>query len=404
VVEREQRNGPLARLVILELANVVAGPSVGRHLADFGAHVIKVERPGDGDGARSMGEPLNEGDDSAWWLQLGRNKTVITLDLRHPEGVNALLLLVERADALIDSFRPGVLERLGLAPEVLHRRNPGLVVLRISGFGQTGPYRSRPGFGTLAEAFAGLAAINGYPDRPPLLAPAAIPDEVAGLFGTWALLAALYHRDVGGGGGQTIDVSLYESLLSILGPLPALYHHRGHLQERRGSRLPFSSPRNVYESRDGVHFVVSGTTPAAAERAIEMIGGIGMLDDERFADSGSRRDHADELDGLVAAWFGQRDAAEIEPALERFGVAGIRVMTMAEIADDAHYRARGSIVSVPDETYGDIPMAAPVPRMSTTPGHIRHAGRPLGHDTARVLAGLGYTDAAIEDLRRAGAC
>ncbi len=198
---------PLEGMRIIELANIVAGPSVGKNLSDFGAEVIKVERPGDGDSARTMGASL--GERSAWWIVLGRNKRTITLDLRHPEGREVLLQLVRGADALVESFRPGVLERLNLSPDVLLAENPQLVVVRVSGFGQTGPYSHRPGFGTLAEAYSGYSAMSGYEDRPPLLAPTAFADEVSGLFATWALMVALYGRDVHGLPGQTIDVSLF---------------------------------------------------------------------------------------------------------------------------------------------------------------------------------------------------
>ncbi|MGB2712127.1 MAG: CoA transferase, partial [Conexibacter sp.] len=245
---------PLAGVRILELANVVAGPSIGALLSDFGAEVVKIERPSEGDAARTMGDAI--GDHTAWWLCIGRNKRTVALDLKQDADREAFLTLAADADAIVESFRPGVLERLGLAPERLHEINPRLVVVRISAFGQTGPYADRPGFGTLAEAFSGLAAISGYPDRPPLLPSIALADQVAGLFGTWSLLAALYHRDVHGGPGQTIDVSLYESVLSLLGPLPTLYRHNGTQLERNGSRLSFSSPRNVYRTRDGGHFAV----------------------------------------------------------------------------------------------------------------------------------------------------
>ena len=374
---------PLAGIRIVELANVVAGPSVGAHLSDFGAEVIKVERPGEGDAARTMGEAV--GDRSAWWLCIGRNKQTVELDLKQDEDREALMDLLGEADALVESFRPGVLERLGLAPDQLHAVNPGLIVVRISAFGQTGPYSDRPGFGTLAEAFSGLAEISGYPDRPPLLPPIALADQVAGLFGTWALLAALYHRDVHGGPGQTIDVSLYESVLSLLGPLPTLYRHNGTLLERHGSRLSFSSPRNVYRTRDGSHFAISGTAPSAAERVVRIVGGDELLADQRFATPEARAEHADELDAIVAAWIADRDLAEVEARFHEENAAGIRVIDMAGAAEDPHYRARDAVIGVPDEVLGEVMMTAPVPRMSVTPGRIRHSGRPMGADDDALL-------------------
>lgn len=392
---------PLDGLRVIELANVVAGPSVGKHLSDFGADVIKVERPGEGDTARSMGEAI--GTRSAWWLGIGRNKRSITLDLGHPAGRDALLRLVRTADALVESFRPGVLERLDLAPDVLQQENERLVVVRISAFGQSGPFSSRPGFGTLAEAFSGLAAISGAKDGPPLLAPFALADEVAGLFATWALLAALYHRDVHHDRGQTIDISLFESVFSILGPLPTLFHRDGYIQSRNGSRLTFSSPRNVYRSRDGHFFVFSGTTPSAAETIVRLVGGNELLDDARFATQQGRAEHADALDHLVSTWVAEHEAEEIEVLLTDSGAAGMRVLTMGEVFDDPHYQARGSIAMVADDELGNVAVPAPVPRMSRTPGRISHVGPPLGAQTDEILASLGYSSAEIEHGRAGGA-
>jgi crotonobetainyl-CoA:carnitine CoA-transferase CaiB-like acyl-CoA transferase len=374
---------PLTGVRILELANVVAGPSIGAHLSDFGAEVIKVERPGEGDAARSMGEEV--GGRSAWWLCLGRNKRTVQLDLKDDADREAFLRLAAEADAVVESFRPGVLERLGLAPEHLHAVNPRLVVVRISAFGQTGPYADRPGFGTLAEAFSGLAEVSGYADRPPLLPPIALADQVAGLFGTWSLLAALYHRDVHGGPGQTIDVSLYESVLSLLGPLPTLYRHNGSLLPRHGSRLSFSSPRNVYRTRDDRYFAVSGTTPSAAERVLQIVGGEVLMADPRFATSAARAEHADELDAIVSAWIAEHDLAEVEARFQEANAAGIRVIDMADAARDPHYASRGAVIPVPDEELGEVLMVSPVPRMSATPGRIRHTGRALGADDDEVL-------------------
>jgi crotonobetainyl-CoA:carnitine CoA-transferase CaiB-like acyl-CoA transferase len=387
---------PLSNLRIIELANLVAGPSVGKHLSDFGAEVIKIERPGDGDSARIMGEFV--GSRSAWWLSIGRNKHSVTLNLKHPKGREVLLRLVESADALVESFRPGVLERLDLAPEKLQEVNDRLVVVRLSAFGQTGPYSGRPGFGTLAEAFSGLADISGHAGHPPLLASFALADEVAGLFATWALLAALYYRDVRGGPGQTIDVSLYESVFNILGPLPTLYKASGNLQERNGSRLAFSSPRNVYRTRDGHYFAVSGTTPSAAETVVRLVGGDELLTDPRFSTHEARAQHAEELDDIVAQWVAERDSADVDQLFQTAGAAGIRVLSMADIFEDPHYRERAALVEMESEDgdTGSVTLAAPVPRMSATPARVAHVGRALGHDTDRVLRDLGYSAEEIE--------
>jgi crotonobetainyl-CoA:carnitine CoA-transferase CaiB-like acyl-CoA transferase len=392
---------PLANLRIIELANVVAGPSVGKHLSDFGAEVIKIERPGDGDTARAMGEFI--GTRSAWWLSIGRNKRSVTLDLKHPKGREALLRLIETADALVESFRPGVLERLDLAPDVLNAVNPRLVVVRLSAFGQTGPYSHRPGFGTLAEAFSGLTDISGYPGQSPLLASFALADEVAGLFATWSLMVALYHRDVREGTGQTIDVSLFESVFNILGPLPTLYKANGVLQERNGSRLTFSSPRNVYRTRDGHYFAVSGTAPSAAETIVRLIGGDELLADPRFSTHEARSLHAEELDATVERWIAARDADEVDRLFQEAGAAGIKVLTMADVYEDPHYRERETLVEIEDEELGTVSLAAPVPRLSGTPARVGHVGPPLGRDTDDVLVDLGYSPEEIGSGRAEGA-
>jgi crotonobetainyl-CoA:carnitine CoA-transferase CaiB-like acyl-CoA transferase len=392
---------PLANLRIVELANVVAGPSVGKHLSDFGAEVIKIERPGNGDTARAMGEFI--GTRSAWWLSIGRNKRSVTLDLKNPRGREALLRLIEGADALVESFRPGVLERLDLAPETLNAVNPRLVVVRLSAFGQTGPYSHRPGFGTLAEAFSGLTDISGYPGQSPLLASFALADEVAGLFATWSLMVALYHRDVREGTGQTIDVSLFESVFNILGPLPTLYKANGVLQERNGSRLTFSSPRNVYRTRDGHYFAVSGTAPSAAETIVRLIGGDELLADPRFATHEARSRHAEELDSTVERWIAERDAEEVDRLFQEAGAAGIKVLTMADVYEDPHYRERETLVEIEDEELGTVSLAAPVPRLSGTPARVGHVGPPLGRDTDDVLADLGYSAEEIGSGRDEGA-
>ncbi len=384
---------PLRGLRIVELANVVAGPSVGKHLSDFGAEVIKVERPGVGDSTRHMGQSI--GSRSAWWVIIGRNKRSVVLDLKTPEGREAFLRICETADALVESQRPGVLESLGLDPDALHASNPNLVVVRISGFGQTGPYAHRPGFGTLAEAFSGMASINGYADGPPLLAPTATADEIAGLFATWSLLVALYGRDKHGLPGQVIDISLAEALMSILGPLPTLYQQSGYVQGRLGSRLPWSAPRNVYISADQKWFAVSGSAPAPALAIIKLIGGEELAADPRFATAKARGENAEELDQLVADWIGARNAADLDEIFDREGIAAIRVLEMPELYEHPHFRAREVVVEVEDDELGSVAVPAPVPRLSLTPGRIEHTGPPLGRDTHAVLDEVGFAAPAI---------
>jgi crotonobetainyl-CoA:carnitine CoA-transferase CaiB-like acyl-CoA transferase len=383
----------LAGLRIVELASVIAGPSVGKYLSDFGAEVIKVERPDGGDSTRRMGQKV--GERSAWWVVVGRNKRSITLDLKSSRGREAFLRMCAGADALVESQRPGVLERLDLAPERLRERNERLVVLRISGFGQTGPYRTRPGFGTLAEALSGMADLTGEPGGAPLLAPTAIADEITGLYATWALMVALYHRDMHGGAGQTIDVSLFESLFSMLGPLPTLYGQSGYVQERSGSRLPWTAPRNVYRTRDGFYFAISGTAPGPAATVMRVVGGEELASDARFATQEARAENADDLDVIVAAWIAARAAEEVEAAFDEADVPGMRVLSMREIIDHPHYRARGALMTVPDDELGEVLLQAPVPRMSGSPARISHTGPPLGGDTDDVLRELGFDEDEI---------
>jgi crotonobetainyl-CoA:carnitine CoA-transferase CaiB-like acyl-CoA transferase len=391
---------PLEGVRIVELADIVAGPSVGAYLGDFGADVIKIERIEGGDAARQMGGMLD--DRSAWWAVLGRNKRSVTIDLKSERGRACFLRLIDTADALVEAFRPGVLENLGLAPETLLERNDRLVIVRISGFGQSGPRRSQPGLGTLAEAYSGFASVTGEANGPPMLPPVALGDESAALFATWSLLAALYWRDARGGSGQVIDVSLFESLYSLLGPLPTLVKHLGHTPVRSGSRLSFSSPRNVYGTADGRWIAVSGTAPSRAVRLLEALGGRELIEDERFRTPAARQEHADDLDALVAAWIGRRTAEEVERELEAHGVAVSRVFSVGETLDDPHYVARGTLTDVPDDRLGPVTMQAPVPRMSRTPGRIRRPGTRLGRDTAEVLSELGLTDAEVESGVRDG--
>ncbi len=392
---------PLDGMRIVELADIVAGPCVGAMLGDFGAEIVKVERVGGGDAGRRMGAMLD--DRSAWWLMLGRNKRSVTLNLKSERGREAFLRLIDTADALVEANRPGVLESLGLAPETLLERNPRLVVVRVSGFGQSGPRRAQPGLGTLAEAYSGFASISGEADGPPMLPPVALGDESAGLMATWSLLAALYWRDVRGGTGQMIDVSLFESLYSLLGPIPTMVKHLGHEPARMGSRLTFSSPRNVYRTRDDCWIAVSGTAPSRAVRLLEVLGGQELADDPRFVTAADRQANADDLDALVAEWIGARDAEQVERELAEGGVAMSRVFTVADTLADEHYAAREALSIAPDGDLGDVTMQAPVPRMSLTPGRIDHAGPPLAHDSEAVLRELGFTAGELAEGARDGA-
>jgi crotonobetainyl-CoA:carnitine CoA-transferase CaiB-like acyl-CoA transferase len=366
---------PLADLRVVDCATVFAGPGCARYLADFGADVIKVERPDGGDTTRSIGWRDPRDDVTLWWKFEGRGKRAVVLDLKSASGLAAMRRLCDTADVLVENFRPGTLERLGLDPGDLIAANPKLVVTRVTGWGQDGPYAPRPGFATQAEAMSGFAAVNGEPDGGPLLPPIALTDEVAGLVAAFATIVAVHS-----GVGQVVDVSLFESLFQLMGPLIGAHHLLGYEQPRLGSGIPYSVPRGTYETADGRWVAVSTSHEAVAGRVLAL---LGLEGDERFATFGGRVDHREEVDGALRDWIGARSEAEVLAAFEAAEAAIAPVLTMADIARDPHYAARASIVDV-----DGVPMQGLVARLSATPGSIRWAGRPLGADTDEVLAEL----------------
>lgn len=366
--------GPLADLRVIDVATVIAGPGCARYLGDFGADVIKVERPG-GDTARDLGWKDPSDGQSLWWKIAGRNKRTITLDLKDADDLATMLALCDSADVLVENFRPGTLERLGLGPDVLHARNPDLVITRVTGFGQTGPYRDRPAFATQAEALSGFAAINGEPGGQPLLPPIALTDEVAGLVAAFATMVAVHS-----GVGQVVDVNLIESMLQMMGPLVPLFGLLGQTQERLGAGIPYTVPRNTYRTGDGRWVAVSSSAESVAQRVLEL---IGLGSDDRFAGFDGRVAHRAEIDERLAAWMAERTQREALDEFERVHAAAAPVYDMADIFADPHYRERGSIVSV-----DDVPMAGLVAALSATPGAVRFAGRPLDADADEIRAEL----------------
>lgn len=377
----EATRGPLGDLRVIDCSTVVAGPGVARYLADFGADVIKVERPDGGDTTRNLGWRDPRDDLSLWWKLMGRGKRTIVIDLKTSEGLETMLRLCDSAQVLVENFRPGVLERLGLGPTVLLERNPKLVITRISGFGQDGPYAQRPGFATLAEAMSGFAAINGEPAGAPLLPPIALTDEVTALVGAFATMVAVHS-----GRGQVVDVNLLESLFQLMGPLPSAHHLFGYEQPRMGSGIPYTVPRGTYRTSDGGWVAVSTSAESVARRVMTL---IGVGDDPRFTSFEGRVAHREELEALVVAWIGARTLEDVLQAFNEAEAAISPVMTMADIAKDPHYAARGAVVEV-----DGMPMQGLVARLSATPGAIRWAGRPLGANTDEVLAEL---DRLLED-------
>jgi crotonobetainyl-CoA:carnitine CoA-transferase CaiB-like acyl-CoA transferase len=354
---------------------VFAGPGAARHLGDFGADVIKVEAPA-GDGVRRMGWFPPEGGDSYTWKLLGRNKRAVVIDLKTERGLDALLTLVDDADVLIENFRPGTIERLGLGPDVLLARNPGLVILRVTGFGQDGPYASRPGFATMAEAMSGFAAINGEPDGPPLLPPIALTDEVAALAGAFAIMVALRHRDHTGD-GQVIDVSLLESMLQMMSALPSAAAHLDYDQPRLGSGIPYTVPRGTYQCSDAKWVAISTSSESVAQR---VLGLLGLDHDARFSSFEGRAGHREELDAAVAEWIGARPSPEVIRAFEAAEAAIAPVYSMRELLRDPHVQARAVFIELEG-----IVQQGPVARLSRTPAELRWAGRALGADTDEVL-------------------
>jgi crotonobetainyl-CoA:carnitine CoA-transferase CaiB-like acyl-CoA transferase len=368
----EATPGPLGDLRVVDISTVLAGPACGKYLADFGADVIKVERPGAPDSTRSMGWRDPRDGETFLAKMLNRGKRTIELDLKQEVDVERLRQLCDRADVLIENFRPGKLEALGLAPDDLIARNPRLVVVRVTGFGQDGPYASRPGFATLAEAMSGLAAISGEPDGAPMLPPIALTDEVTGLVAAFATMVAVHS-----GVGQVVDVNLLESMFQLMGPLISTYLVTGELQERLGSGIAYSVPRNTYRTADDHWVAVSASAESVGQRVMAM---IGLGDDERFATFAGRVEHRDEIDEHMTDWIRQRTRQEVFDAFEEAEAAVAPIYTMADVADDPHYRARGAI-----EVVDGVPMQGLVARLSRTPGSIRWAGRPAGADTESVL-------------------
>ena len=390
--------GPLHGVRVLDLSRLVAGNMVSLQLGDFGADVIKVEPP--------SGDPLRDwrdGGKSLHWKTYARNKRSIVLDLRQHAAKDALLRLVRTADVFIENYRPGTLEEMGLGPDVLHKASPGLIVVRVSGFGQTGPYAALPGFGTLVEAMSGFAARTGFADREPVLPPLALADMIAGLYGAFATLTALRARDGGTAKGQVIDLSLLESIFSVLGPEAAIYAQTGAVKERVGSASNTSSPRNVYRCADGHYVALSGSTQAMAKRLFETIGRADMIKDPRFATNSDRVKHRPLVDEAVGGWFATRTRDEALKLMREASVTVGPVYTIADAMDDPHFRGRGIIVDVEDRELGQVPMHNIVPRLSDTPGGWQKPAPGLGEHTDAVLTEAGLDRDAIARLRASGA-
>lgn len=392
---------PLEDLMVLDLSTVVSGGTATSLLADFGARVIKIEHPRGGDPLRAW-EPTQDGV-SLWWKVLSRNKKSATLNLGTAQGQGLARRLAAHADVLVENFRPGTMERWQLGYDELSAVNPKLVMVRISGFGQTGPYRDRPGFGTVAEAMSGFVALQGFPDGPPLLPPIPLADEICGLMGAAAALMALHHRNQPGGRGQLIDLSLYEPLFRLLVPYVPQYASLGAVPRREGNRFSGGAPRNLYRSGDGEWVALSATTQRTFERLAQAIGRPELVTDPRFSDNPGRVSHVEELDTVVQEWMERHTLDEILRTLESAEAVVGPVYDVVRILGDPHYRARENLTSVPDPELGEILMPGIVPRFSHTPGHVAHAGPRLGeHNEAVYVDLLGLAPEEMSALRQEG--
>ncbi len=388
---------PLSGIRVVDMSRLVAGNMVSLQLADQGAEVIKIEDP-------KVGDPLR-----AWrtkglslhWKVYARNKKSLAINLRPQAGRDVLLDLLATADILIENYRPGTLEEMGLGPDVLHARNPKLIIVRITGFGQDGPYRDRPGFGTLVEAMSGFAAKNGFGDRPPVLPPLAMADMISGLYGAYAIMVALRVVERGGK-GQIIDLPLLEPMISVLGPEAAMYTVSGEKPARTGSRSLTTSPRNVYETSDGRFIAISASIQQMAERVFRAIGRADMIDDPKFRTNTDRVRNIDACDGIVADYIKARTLAENMAVFEQAEVTAIPVYEIDQLIADPHVHARGVLVEAPDEEAGSVLMHNIIPRLSETPGRLRSAAPSLGQHNAEILGSLGLDAARMAALVAAG--
>jgi crotonobetainyl-CoA:carnitine CoA-transferase CaiB-like acyl-CoA transferase len=394
-------NGPLSGIRVVELGTLIAAPFAARILAEFGADVIKIEQPGSGDPLRTW-RRLHQGT-SLWWYLQSRNKKSIAIDLKSSEGRAVALRLAAQADVVIENFKPGSLEKLGLGWEVLSALNPDLTLVRISGYGQTGPYRDRSGFGAIGEAMGGLRFTTGDPDSPPARVGISIGDSLASLHGVIGALMSLLRVKTGQGKGQVVDVSLYESVFNLMESLVPEYDLMGHVRTRTGGALPGISPSNTYPSSDGRHVVIAGNSDAIFKRLMRVVGRPDLADDPALASNDGRVRSNALLDAAIAAWTSQRTMDEILTVLDADDVPAGRIYSVADIVEDPHYAARDMILPV--ELPGDITVKMPgiAPKLGDTPGAVRWPGPTLGQHTDEVLAALGFTKADVARLRRAGA-
>lgn len=392
--------GPLEGIKVLDISTILAGPLVAQILGDFGAEVIKIEHPTRPDGMRGHG--LDKDGHPLWWTMVSRNKRTMTLNLGDEQGAEIFRRLVADADVVVENFRPGTLERWGLGYDVLSADNPGLILLRVTGFGQTGPYSKRPAFGTLVESMSGFAHLTGPADGPPTLPAFGLADSLAGIAGSSAVSMALLHRTNNGGKGQVIDLDLLSPIMTAVGPGIIYADQLGIDLERTGNRSSNNAPRNLYKTSDGFWLAISTSANSIAERVLRLVGHAEVIDEPWFATGRERAAHADLLDGYVGGWIGDRTRDEVVAEFEKAGAAVAPVYKPSELLDDPQVNAIEMVTTVEDEDLGPVRMQNVMWRMGESPGSIRHTGRAHGADTDEVLAELGCSADSIEELHRAG--
>jgi formyl-CoA transferase len=390
--------GPLEKIKVLEMGTLIAGPYCARLLAEFGAEVIKIETPGEGDPLRKW-RKLHEGN-SLWWYAQARNKKSVAVNLRDPEGQAIVRSLAGKADIVVENFRPGTMEKWGLGYEALAKDNPGLIMVRISGFGQTGPYKDRPGFGAIGESMGGMRYITGYPDRAPVRVGISIGDSLAAMFGVIGALSALHHRTESGK-GQVVDVALYEAVFAMMESMLPEFGIGGFVRERSGASLPGIVPSNTYPCKDGKYVVIGANADSIFKRMMRAIGRDDLADDPALATNDGRVARTEELDRAIGDWTARHDLDEVLAVLEKAEVPSGRIYSIADIVADMHYQARGMIER---HKLGDADLLLPgvVPKLSRTPGGTEWIGPRLGEHTDEILAGLGYEETQIAQMKSRG--
>lgn len=399
-MQPESKPMALQGVKVVEIGTLIAGPYAASLLAQFGAEVIKIEAPDGGDPLRSW-RKLHQGT-SLWWYSQSRNKKSVTVNLKDPRGQQIVRDLVKDADIVIENFRPGTLEKWGLGWEQLSRVNPSLIMVRVSGYGQTGPYKERPGFAAIAESMGGLRYLAGFPDRPPVRVGVSIGDTLASLYGVIGALLALHHMKINGGTGQYIDVALYEAVFGVMESLIPEFSGLGHVRERTGASLPGIVPSNTYPCRGGVYVIIAGNSDGIYKRLMLAIGRPDLAEDPRLARNDGRAQHVELIDGAIETWTRERDLNDVLAALEAADVPAGRIYTAADIHADPHYRAREMIQShqLPDGKELDFPGI--VPKLSATPGKTKWIGPKLGEHTRDVLATLGIDERGFAELKAKG--